>query len=82
MTDLEFMNEGSRIASGSMQGSVHIWDLETQKERNRLTGHRAQINCFSVNSEEPELIASGSDDTNVKIWDLRSGKNILTFKDH
>ena len=48
----------------------------------RLTGHRAAVNCFAINFEDPNLIASGSEDANIKIWDIRTGRSTTTYKQH
>lgn len=72
---------GKTIASGSENGDMRLWDVETRKVIIATwTGH-SDIMCTLSWSEDGERVASGSLDGTARIWDVNSNlKNILTIK--
>ena len=69
------------LASGSSDGTVKLWDVETQTNIATLEGHTAAV--FSVAfSPNRMLLASGSFDGTVKLWDANAHTNIATFEGH
>ncbi|KJE94136.1 WD-repeat protein [Capsaspora owczarzaki ATCC 30864] len=55
------------IASGSEEGSIHIWDLKSGNVLQRLEGHSGVVYSARWNARQ-SLIASCSDDYTVKTW--------------
>jgi WD40 repeat protein len=58
-----------RLASGSSDNSIQIWDVTTAREERRLIGHRGSVSSLAF---EPRrgLLVSGSFDTTLRIWQL------------
>ncbi len=78
---MAFSPDGQRLASGSEDTTVKIWDSATGKELFSLKGHANEV--FSVAfSPDGQRLASGSWDKTVKIWDSATGKELLTLKGH
>jgi WD40 repeat protein len=67
--------DGSRIAAGSRDGSVAIWDARSGAEVLRLRGHSAAVTALAFDRSGAHL-ASGSGDQIAIVWDLRSGKPV------
>ena len=65
------------IVSGSDDGIVRVWDVDTEKCLQKLKGHTGSVNCLTV--LQNGYIVSGSDDSTIRIWDADTGKclNIL-----
>ena len=59
--------EGGRLASGSDDWRIKLWDLDTCACVATFQGHRQPVNCLAV--LEGGRLASGSGDGTIKIWD-------------
>jgi len=60
-----------RLASGSADTTVRVWDVLTYSCVLKLEVHTASV--MSVCSLSDGRLASGSDDKTVRVWDLKSG---------
>ena len=76
-----FSPNGERVASGSENNTVRIWDAATGKLQRELQGHGDSVTsvAFSPNGER---VASGSDDRTVRIWDAATGQLQRELKGH
>ena len=61
--------DGVTLASGSVDGTVQLWDTETGEQKAILTGHTSR--CLSVVfSPDGRTLASGSKDGTVLVWKI------------
>ncbi|KAH8900609.1 hypothetical protein GQ53DRAFT_863078 [Thozetella sp. PMI_491] len=72
-------NDG-RLASGSEDKTIKIWDPTTGYCIVTLEGHSGRV-CSVAWSNDGRL-ASGSDDKTIKIWDPTTGHCIATLEGH
>ena len=77
VTSVSFSPDGKYIASGSWDGTVILWEVESGKEIRTLTGHTASVNSVSF-SPDGKYLASGSNDETVKLCEVESGKELRT----
>lgn len=67
---------GTDIASGSIDGSVQLWEVETGAAIGKpLRGHSKEVSCISF-SPNAQNIASGSADCTIRIWSVKTGRAI------
>ncbi|ETO35227.1 hypothetical protein RFI_01846, partial [Reticulomyxa filosa] len=73
---------GYTICSGSGDGAIRLWDIETTKQFNVFKGHTNYVNSVKYGPDGlVNTILSGSDES-VRLWDIRSGQQIQVFKEH
>jgi WD40 repeat protein len=66
----------NRIASGSYDTTVHVWNFLFDAESLVLRGHERYVNCIAF-SHDGQQIASGSGDVTVCLWNATSGAQII-----
>lgn len=64
---------GFRLASGSEEGKVRIWDLHKRKSIASLDSHVSLVRSLSFSAGENALLSASRDKT-VIIWDARTWK--------
>ena len=70
---LAFSPDGQRIASGSCDKTVRVWDAETGAALfNPLEGHTGAVSSVAF-SPNRQRIVSGSYDMTVHVWDAETG---------
>jgi len=80
-----FSPNGGEFASGSLQGTIRVWDSSSGKERCRLPGPKtapfASVMCLAFSPSGSTILAGYSDGV-ARIWDLKSQEVIQSLKGH
>ncbi|MEB3156795.1 MAG: hypothetical protein VKO26_05085, partial [Cyanobacteriota bacterium] len=56
-----------RLACGSLDNTIHLWDPDTGTRSGVLEGHRGMVSALAVLPDG--RLASGSDDSTIRLWD-------------
>jgi WD40 repeat protein len=73
-----FSYDGSVIATGGLDYSVHLWDTTTGTFMGRIGQHQNILISVAI-SKDGRLVVTGSKDGSERVWDARTGDLLQTF---
>jgi WD40 repeat protein/predicted Ser/Thr protein kinase len=76
-----FSPNGLILASGSVDNTIKLWDVETRATIATLKGHLHWVNSVAF-SPDGLILASGSEDKTIKLWDIITHREIATLREH
>ena len=80
VSSLAFSSDGTFLASGSNNGVVALWDIQTGGVIRTFPGHTNSV--LSISISDGNIIASGSDDTTIRLWDTQTGECCCIIDGH
>ncbi|MBG0564638.1 nSTAND1 domain-containing NTPase [Actinoplanes aureus] len=72
---------GRLLASGSVDGSVRLWDVGARRESAILTAHTDRVYGLAF-SPDGRVLASAGDDRVVRLWDVAARRQIAVLAGH
>ena len=73
--------DGRRAVSGSCDGTLRVWDLDTGACLRVLEGHSDLVNSVAV-CPDGRRVVSGSRDKALRVWDLDTGACLRVLEGH
>ena len=69
-----------RLASGSSDNTIRLWDVASSAETTRLEGHTDSVRALCLLPDG--RLASGSSDNTIRLWDVASGVETARLESH
>ena len=73
MTSAGFTQDLARVVTGSVDGTVRLWDGESGAAASRFDGHAQVVSAVAASPDGHRLASLGKDGT-LRIWDVEAGK--------
>jgi len=76
---LSWNAQGTILASGSVDNSSRLWEIDTQGQGNtlhELKGHTDSIDQLCWNPRNPDELATTSSDKTVRVWNAKTGSQV------
>ena len=74
---MRFSPDGQRLASGSYDDTVRLWDVNSGRALKTLKGHSQAVVGLDY-SRNGKLLATGADDSTIRLWRASDGKSLRT----
>jgi WD40 repeat protein len=85
INSVAFSPDSKRLASGSLDQTVKIWDAGTGQEIRTLKGHTGFVTSVAYSPDGKWLASGGGefpDKSELKVWGAGTGQETLTLKGH
>ena len=70
---LEYLPDGRRVVTGSRDGTIRVWNLESGEQEGISMGHEGEMSGLAVARDGTKIISSGCSGK-IKIWDVELHK--------
>jgi serine/threonine protein kinase len=74
-------SDGTRIASGSDDQTVQVWDAADGSNVFTYRGHSDAVETVAWSHDDKHIASAGNDQT-VQVWDAVDGEHVFTYRGH
>jgi WD40 repeat protein len=72
--------DGKKVASGSDDGAVRLWDVDIGKVIAKWTRHMGRVWCVCWSRDGGRVVSGALSDGTARVWDVESGKTVLAIE--
>lgn len=73
-----FAPTGDRVAAGSREGTIYVWNFQNPENPTLLSGHTDYVEALAFSPDGKRLV-SGARDGIARLWDVEAGEQITTL---
>jgi eukaryotic-like serine/threonine-protein kinase len=81
IVSLAYAPDGKRLATGSIDQTINIWDLDTKTVESSLVGHQGFVTAVKFSADGNQCVSAGADHT-VRVWDIATQRLLSTMRGH
>jgi TonB family protein len=81
ITSVAVSPDGGRLATGSLDSLVTLWDASARGQAATLRAHYSYVYAVAF-SRDGKTLASGGGDRSVKLWEVGTGRQLRTLRNH
>jgi len=74
-----FNSDGTRLVSGSVDGTAKVWDPRTGSELMTFREHKEVVSSACFSPDDKRVISSSYGNALIKVWDSATGKTLMTL---
>lgn len=74
--------DGKRLACGSMDGTIAVFDVARAKFLHHLEGHSGPVRSLVFSPVDPRVLFTACDDTHVRMYDADGKSMVGAMSDH
>jgi WD40 repeat protein len=72
--------DGKKVVSGSGDGAVRLWNIDTGNVIAKWMGHTGTVHSVCWNKDAGRVVSRSDTDGTARVWDVESGKTVLEIK--
>jgi len=76
----EYFAGGTRLVTGSWDGTLKVWDAEREALLATLAGHAGKVYGGAIAPDGRRLVSAGADGT-LRLWDLETFREAAVWRD-